>query len=78
MTPGPMPLMAECVSLANAAVGSLADISGLAQHVRFTRHPKADMCGAMSNVRLAPMADVTRVYEYTPFCNGPGAVKSPE
>src|SRR5262249_31386569 len=31
-------------------------------------------------VRFAPRADVpanARVYEYTPFCNGPGDVKSP-
>jgi hypothetical protein len=30
-------------------------------------------------VRFASQADIdqSRVYEYTPFCNGPGGVKSP-
>src|SRR5262245_51924350 len=72
-------------ALRNVRFGSEADICSATGHVRFTPNsdrksghpqnimsalpPKADMCGANTNVRQGPKADIGGLFDYA-VCNG--------
>jgi hypothetical protein len=65
---------------ANVCFGSLADICSAKGHVRFAPNsdresgfpqtvmsalpPKADMCGALVDVRFGPIADIAKLVDY--------------
>src|SRR5262249_53200773 len=50
------------IEQSNVAYGSEANISQCNCHVRFTA-PKADTCGATSDVRYGPKADIAQLFD---------------